>query len=765
MYVANNNAQQFFNQPAAQSFNQTWQQGQQQPQQGLAQPAQQGWQQPQAANPWGQQTPQPAGLPFSPTAPQYQASLITINNCPVNLGVLQNQVHPNLLSCLVPIAVACIDALQTRAGQNSLRMFLYNQMGANNYNNQIFLGLVKSVAELAEYNAQCGVQIEQAITGAVDLCLQFYAFNNLQQYPALQQYVDPSMVNNLQALANKQSQVVQAMAQYQQQKQMRAQQGMGFNGGQVYQQPNQGWQQPLQQAQQAPQSWHNQSTGMFSSQTQAAPVQQERSNVVQSWEASAYSDWRNQVIDTPAQQVPQQPQPTQQAQPRPEACPAFSFNAPVMTKQQAEQLQSMQPAQQPGQRQHPDVVNGINVSMYEKVYQHDGKVMVKYGEPGVVFKMSNRWPITPKATRVADVFYILHENGDMEPVIKKLTYEEKMERERHYAMMSAQDPKRYPAPNGTPEEIIAARERMLKALSEPGAVVYEPDLRKKAISEDEVVKDESYAVVTASDEAWSQADIGLALADNDTKKCEAYIKPALNVTPIVAKCDVKELVDDLKVSVTLEQCAGKLKVDTYTINSMKGGVTKRQKRAVHGKLDRILTESVNHYLAYSLGLPQIRIDSFEEDAGDLIPYLKDNYPESFSKALSENQKKIITSVLSTTSDDFDGSEFDESMREQHLPTDDVGKNDPVFLYRKEVYLSVNLFAAEITEQDIETEEASPVFKDNAPALYSLCEHAFDCLNEDDGAVYGYYIKTLDDQVFVFNRSALVPSTFIIGKKK
>lgn len=731
----NNNAQQFYNPQ----------------QQGWGQPQQQGWgqQQPQVQAGWGQQAPA-AGLPFNPTQPQHQAVQITVNNCPVNLSVLQNQVHPNLISYLVPIAVATIDALQSRAGQNSLRMFLFNQTAVNNYNNQNFLSMIKSICDLVEYNCANGFQVEQSITSAVDLVIQFYAFNNLMTYPGLQQFVDQSMMSNLNALNQKQQQVSAAVMQYQQQKQMR-QSPMGY--GQQYPQQqfqqNSFGQQPLHAAS-SQQSWHNQSSGMFSSHTASQP-EPPKSNVVDGWAATTHAttDWRTQFQQPQAPQ--QQYQPPQPPVQRQEACPAFSFNNPQ---------EPTAPKQQ--------VAPGIDITKYEKVYQHDGKYMVKYGDPGVVFKMSNRWPITPKSTAVADVFYILHENGDMEPIIKKLSYEEKVEREKHYAAMSAQDPKRYPPRSGTPEEVVAAREKLFKDLQQPGAVRCDADFKKKAVSEEEVVKDDTYTAITAPEDAWNQSDIGMTLTDTDTKPCTAYAKPALHVTPVVAKCDVKGLVDDLKDSVSLEQCAGKLKVDTYAIKSLADKKQKRQRQTIHGKVNRILTESVNHYLAYKLGLPNVRIDSFEEDGGDILDYIKDNYPEGYYKALEAVQMKIVHNVLSTTTDDFEGSEFDESVREQHLPEGEAHNHQPVFLYRKEVYLSVNMFAEELNEQELDAEEVSSVFVDNSPSLYSLCQHAVNCLeklNEDEEDVYAYYLKTLDDKVYTFSRSALVPSTFIIGRKK
>jgi hypothetical protein len=675
----------------------------------------------------------------------------------VNLAVLQNHIHPNLLAYLTPIAVTCIDALQSRAGQNSLRMFLFNQMAANNYNNQIFLQLVKSVCDLSECYAANGMQIEQAITTAADLTIQFYAFNNLQNYPGLQQYVDPNAYNNLQALQQKQAQVSQIVNQYQQQKAMRQQQNNtgGFGGY-----SNQGFQtntvnqQPLGAAN-APQSWHNQSTGMFSTPIQSQePQGQSSSNMIEGWAAAAQQSFNqnNQGFN----QGTNQPQP-QINQPRPEACPPFSFNTPA-TNTTAAQSTPQTP------------VSTVNMGQYEKFYQHpSGKVMVKFGDPGVKFKMSNNWPHTPRPNRTCDVYYILHENGDMEPVIKKLNKEEQMEKAKHYAATHVRTAheKIWSILDFNAEERRAEIQRQFESGELIANVRSDLDFKKPAVKEEEVVKDESYVAITAAEDAWSQADISLTLTDSETTKCSAYVKPVLHVTPILAKCDIKELVDGVKNSTTLEQCANKLKAENYSIRSLTDVKQMRQRQTVFGKINRMLTASVNHYLKYKLALPGITIDSFEEDAGELLAYVKEEYPEGFATALASHQRSIIRSVLSTTIDDFDGSEFDETLRDQHLAGEDVKNNQPLFLYRKEFYMSVNMFAAELEHDGLNSDEPSSVFKDGSPLLYSLCEQIASCakkLEEGDDDIYSYYIKTLDDHVYVVNRSALTPSTFIIGLK-
>jgi hypothetical protein len=161
---------------------------------------------------------QPAQLPFNPQAPQYQAIQITVNNLPVNLMPLQNAVNPKLHPYLPGIAAACIDSIQSRAAQNPLRMFLFNQMASTNFTSQNFLVLLKVVCDISELYAVNGMVIEQAIGSAVDLSVQFAAFNNLQAFPGLQNYIDQNMMNNLQKLSEKQQMLTQQVMQYQQQR-------------------------------------------------------------------------------------------------------------------------------------------------------------------------------------------------------------------------------------------------------------------------------------------------------------------------------------------------------------------------------------------------------------------------------------------------------------------------------------------------------------------------------------------------------------------
>lgn len=678
-----------------------------------------------------QQFAQP-GLPFNPTAPQWQSIQININNCPVNVSLLQNKVHPNLLPYLTGIAVSAIDSLQSRAGQNALRMFLFNQLASNNYNNNEFYTLLIVICDIAEFYGASGVQIEQAITSAVDLSIQFAAFNNLQNFPGLGQYVDQNLGNNLNALQQKQNQLTQQVTGYKQQKAAR------MNGGFTGQvsQPNQfdGFQvqQPAQQA-----SWNNSSTGMFGGVNTPAPAANQMTN---SWDnrsnaTSGLNDWRKPEV----QQAPVNQTPAWVAK------PTFSFRD--QPTQQVEQP-IQQPVQQPAQ---PEPI----------LYKHGDKVMVKHGDPGVKFKRTERWFMAPSPSLTADVYYILHEDGSMEPVIKKLTKEEIVEKSKHLpASACSQDP--------AWRNILShnAHERRMQVLEdfEKYGIRVATSLPSKTtdtpVKDEEVVKDDTHLITTSQDETWSQTDVGMTVSDTVEKPCEAYSKPALLVTPLVSKTGVEELVENINGSVSLEQCASKMKVEQYAIQSLTDKKQNRDRQVIYGRVNKMLTKSVNKFLRFKLGLPELSIDAFDADAGDLATYLESNYPNQYVASLKKHQKRIISNVISNTTDGLLGSEFDECVREQQLPSADLHENQTVFLYSKEIYMSVNHFSGEFSLALENEKDAVGVYPDSNVLIYSLCKQLIGDSPDDD--IYGYYIKTLDDTVYEVHPSALMPGVFIIG---
>lgn len=691
-------------------------------------------------------------LPYNPQGPQWQAVQVNINNLPVNLTVLQNQVHPNLLQYLPAIAVATIDALQNRAGQNALRMFLYNQMADNSYNNNPFLTLIKTICDVAEYHAATGTQLEQAISGSIDLCIQFSALSNVKAYPALQQYLDQNAIAGLQALEQKQNQLGIAIQGYMQQKAARNNQGYNAQGfinqgfapqAQINMQ-NQPFNGFAPNTPQQPGTWNNQSTGMFTSGAPQAP-EPNQSKMVNSWDNQGGStqSWRNP--EPPQVQAPQTAQQPSMWSNQPVAAPApFKFNtpnpAPVVS----------QPAAKPALG-----------SEYPKTYNYDGRIMVKQKDPGVVWKPSNRWPVNISDSYMVDVYYVLHEDGSMEPIIKKLSQEEKMEKLKHMDGIGRCHPAwRKILADDHIERVLALEKR---GYNRDNVVVEGPRKRsQETVKGENVVQDTAHLIITSEDEALCQTDVAMASIDTPEKPCEAYTKPALRVTPIVSRTDAEGLIEELSESVSLEQCASMLNVESYAISAMEDPDKRRRRQIVYGKLNRMLTASVNHYLKYRLGLPACKIDSFDQDGKDILKYLETEYPENYSVCMRKHQKNIIKHMLATTTDGNMGTDFDECVREQQMPESNPYGLEPIFLYSKEIYMSVNDFSCNLMLELDEPGEVLAVYADAQPLAYSLCGLL---VGKGDDDVYAHYMKTVDDVVYEVHRSALNDDVYLIGIKR
>lgn len=678
-------------------------------------------------------------LPYNPQGPQRQPVAININNLPVNLSVLQNQVHPSLLQYLPAIAVAAIDTLQNRAGQNAMRMFLYNQLSDNNYNNNGFLSLIKTICDIAEYHAATGTSIEQAISGSIDITVQFFALGNLKAFPALQQYLDQNSIAGLQALEQKQNQLGVALQGYAQQKAARNNQHSAQNFiNQGFTQNNQPFNGFAPVTQQQPGSWNNQTTGMFTSGLPQAPAS-DQPKMLNSWESQTTSTqcWRNP-------EPPQQPAPAQAVQqpgmwnnqPAPPV-ELFKFNTPP-------------PAVEPPQSSAPN---------YPKIYNCDGQTMVKQKDPGVKWKPSKRWPVDISDSYLVDVYYVIHEDGSMQPIVKPLTQEQKMEKMKHI------DPARHCHPawrkivtEGHAERLSALEKRGFNSVNRD-----EPRGRsQEVIKGEQVVKDTVHLIIASEDEVLSQTDIAMVASDTPEKPCEAYLRPGIRVTPIASVTDAEGLIGSLSDSVSLEQCASKLNVEAYEIAALTDEGQKRSRQIVYGKLNRMLTLSVNHYLKYRLGLPACKLESFDQDGKDILKHLETTYPDNYSAAMRKHQKKIINHVLATTKDGNVGTDFDDRVREQQMPESNPSGLVPVFLYSSEMYMSVNEFSSELMLALDEPGEVLSVYKDAHPLVHSLCSLL---VGKEDDDVYAHYMKTVDDVLYEVHRSALSDEIYLIGIKR
>lgn len=174
----------------------------------------------------------PGNLPFDPNQPNQQAF---IQGLPYSVP---GRNPPNGFPAqLGPDAFRMMDGylrynLQEQAGRNPLRMFLFNQMSSNFYNNQFYEEMLISAGTFLELVMASGSYNTGNMEGAVKMVAEkmtsIYASINATQYPPLQQMVqDPNIVNSVNNTLNEFEQIKQQILNYQ-----RSQQGNNWGGNQ-----------------------------------------------------------------------------------------------------------------------------------------------------------------------------------------------------------------------------------------------------------------------------------------------------------------------------------------------------------------------------------------------------------------------------------------------------------------------------------------------------------------------------------------------------
>lgn len=92
------------------------------------------------------------------------------------------------------VGVALLDA-QNHAGQNPLRTFYFNMLSNNNWQNQDFIELIQSVAEVAEFLAATQRKdLPQAIHEAAAMMNSIQSSMMVEKYPAIQQFLSQEQI-------------------------------------------------------------------------------------------------------------------------------------------------------------------------------------------------------------------------------------------------------------------------------------------------------------------------------------------------------------------------------------------------------------------------------------------------------------------------------------------------------------------------------------------------------------------------------------------
>ena len=183
-----------------------------------------------------------------------------------------------------------------------------------------------------------------------------------------------------------------------------------------------------------------------------------------------------------------------------------------------------------------------------------------------------------------------------------------------------------------------------------------------------------------------------------------------------------------------------------------------------GKLDTYLKNKLHRVIRYKLGLTNLTVDSFMEDAPNLIPFLNNNKGELYAKALSNNQKEFILTYLAPTEpvrfeDTTQKDEADDSteteVEKPVIKTTGVQENITV--------TSIDLSSSQLGVSAV-VNVASLVSASMLPELNNFIALTTDISLDPSSHYSAHYLLTNDDRLFELHKGYLstqaIPSYLI-----
>lgn len=547
------------------------------------------------------------------------------NGLPMNIPFQpQLNVPPHIQQIAGLTMGVLIMVLQDNAQKNPLRTFLFNLASMNNYRNETFEELLVTTLEYVDHlmAIQKYRRVEDAIDHAAKEVCAIMSSLNVQRFPALQRYItDQAMFNDVQGWINRYHQLAWEIQQTSQAAQPVHQQWQQI-GGSFWPAQQQVWPAPALQ-----QPWQSQwQPRTPAGQMAVGPASHH------SYQPAHFPSWGS---GSPQRGAP---------------APAAGLTGALERRsgQGQQSLRQAPPAfnrwekEQPSQ-QRVEAVQDVRETAKEKgmnyddFYKEDGSHWRPAFKSGWKKTPSLQQPYTPAYDPTKNILYhrrmpdgtvtevLMEVNDNNEYLLYEM--DPTFARRAREGMMgeSAKVDWDQVGKAKTTDEIAEDRARRLKALQELNPDATEDDLPE--LEEPQTI----LHILSAASEA--EAGLGAAMAYLNLHK-ELPTKSPLEYaymlcTPMLADRPVKEELERLLNSKTLSE-AGEV------LNELSGKIPARIWHYINDRL----TQAVNEALEVNLNSPS-RMESFADDAGEVIDFVKENDGEHIALALAGHARDII----------------------------------------------------------------------------------------------------------------------------
>lgn len=703
-----------------------------------------GYQQQPQQPAWAAQPQQFQQLPVPTDRLIYPMLDLSYGQLPFQPNIQASQAMANWVPL---IAMEAIAVIQAEAQTNALRVFLFNTMAANGFQNQEFMQFLQNLMRLVEMSlavAGYGKQPQQVIKECAAMYCQFKAADSVNKYGALLQGMRPEIAQACQETLQRFIQHTQQLEAALQQRQQPQQMGWGSPMGQP-QQP--AWGAPIggrmsmQPTQQQPQQFGfgNSSTGIF---------QGGANQNAQSWANERMSRYDEYVPQSAPELSPslcqQQPSASDGLQ---------TFGAAAPQELPTATWEQLNPPRQNDTQETlppPKIIRSPNDSILEPdgSFPKGGFVFIPTPDAKPGETVPDVYPSVPPVfnPNTSYVREVPDPRNNGKTCIAVFRKETPVDRDQHLAV---------PVLSSTwtePVKMDVIKPEVVKS-SPDTPVRYEQLDVQMATSNDKA----SYTDL----EHWADNDIQMQLAKTnyiklDLSKSRRRImvaKIASVVEPVVSDDDsVKQVADVLSEATRPEQAVAVLKAVKDKLDENPNPAFKR----AFAVIDKRLTKSVNYFIGKEAALSSGQIDSYFEDAVALSSFLGRKFGETVENAYREKHSLIIKRALTC----LDLSDTTFAANYLGLSDEQLSEIGLVVFAENNVYANLDMSSQELQADAIaKNVNSCGIHESENALLYGIAHGLFAKYNKDASA--RIYLRTSDEKTYEIVRGAFNPNFLML----
>ena len=671
---------------------------------------------------YGYPQQQNVNLPFSATEMQTAIMQLAYGQPPVNMQLQ----CPQELQQYTPLILNQLAvALQERATANKLRLFIYNQMAVNNFNNQDFYKLANMACECVDLamRTQQNASIEIVIQKAARNVVQFVTALNATLFPGLTINLPAADMQQIQNAIGEFNNEVQGMKQMLLPQQPQGGWSSNNNSGGWQPQSN-NWvpQQPRQ-----PYGGSHQAAGHgYGGLSTGRPV-----------EAAPAASWRGRTVGAVAMK------PTTQIVPEVTTIGSSrkSFRAGYIPPADASAkpaVRSVDPTVNP---QPPaPIVPKTDIEVYDDsgfTWLTTQGYTASYD-----WRSTKLYPFTVayNPTRFK-LNHLSDPQGNIRPV---LVTKEPLPMDRVEHLTAPKIAPTWTLPVYSESTAMDRFDRNIALVPEDLVYVDYPGPISQSAS---------------SDEHWvmGSAYLGAVLINRENFRQVVRLK-GIVTDPAVCNAHFKMEIEDLvKLTApgTVHSRLNKILVEASERSE-------RHDIQLVNRINKLLTMRINRFVRNELALTSGTIESFLTDAPALAPYLEKKFGEAAKEAFLSAFPDMVVSTLAyykgNAHEDVVDYYCSGFMKELKGPADN---RDLMTFFQYNEYAIVDLSSIELQVDLGSTKVAVGVKQSLTPLFYGICETL---LGEYDHSAVKtntrYYIRTNDGVTFEINRGAINKEFFL-----